>query len=67
MISEYFVKRFGLTKDGSDNLVKGIAYTALINIAFMFPVGLYALLIYMWVEPLPAVKSSSRTLECSSY
>lgn len=52
MISEYFVKRFGLTRDGSDNLVKGIIYTALLNIAFMFPVGLYALLIYMWVEPL---------------
>ena len=52
MISEYFTERFGLTKDGSDNLIKGIVYTALLNIAFMFPVGLYALLIYMWVEPL---------------
>ena len=52
MISEYFVKRFGLTKEGSDNLIKGIIYTALLNIAFMFPVGLYALLIYMWVGPL---------------
>lgn len=52
MLSEYFVKRFGLTKDGSDNLVKGIIYTALLNIAFMLPVGLYALLIYIWVEPL---------------
>jgi ATP-binding cassette subfamily B protein len=52
MISEYFVERFGLTKDGSDNLVKGIIYTALVNISFMLPVGLYALLIYMWVEPL---------------
>ena len=45
MISEYFIKRFGLTKEGSDNLVKGILYTALLNIALMFPVGLYALLI----------------------
>lgn len=52
MLSEYFTKRFGLTKDGSDNLVKGIAYTALLNISLMFPVGLYALLISMWVEPL---------------
>ena len=52
MISEYFVKRFGLTKEGSDNLIKGIIYTALLNIAFMFPVGLYALLIYIWVDPL---------------
>ena len=52
MISEYFTKRFGLTKEGSDNLIKGILYTALLNIAFMLPVGLYALLIYMWVEPL---------------
>jgi ATP-binding cassette subfamily B protein len=52
MISEYFTKRFGLTKDGSDNLIKGIIYTALLNIAFMFPVGLYALLISMWVGPL---------------
>ena len=46
------MKRFGLTKQGSDNLIKGIIYTALLNISFMFPVGLYALLIYMWVEPL---------------
>lgn len=52
MISEYFVERFGLTKEGSDNLIKGILYTALLNIAFMLPVGLYALLIYMWVGPL---------------
>ncbi|MBR2557898.1 MAG: ABC transporter ATP-binding protein [Methanobrevibacter sp.] len=52
MISEYFIKRFGLTKDGSDNLVKGILYTALLNIALMLPVGLYALLLSYWVEPL---------------
>ena len=52
MIAEYFIKRFGLTKEGSDNLVKGILYTALLNIALMFPVGLYALLINYWVEPL---------------
>lgn len=52
MISEYFTERFGLTKKGSDNLIKGILYTALLNITFMLPVGLYALLIYMWVGPL---------------
>ena len=52
MISEFFTKRFGLTKEGSDNLIKGIIYTALMNISLMFPVGLYALLIYMWLEPL---------------
>ena len=52
MISEYFIKRFGLTRDGSDNLVKGILYTALLNIALMFPVGLYALLLSYWVGPL---------------
>ena len=52
MISEFFTRRFGLTKQGSDNLIKGIIYTALLNISFMLPVGLYALLIYMWVEPL---------------
>lgn len=52
MLSEYFIKRFGLTKDGSDNLVKGIIFTALQNISFMFPVGLYALLLYMWISPL---------------
>ena len=52
MISEYFIKRFGLTKEGCDNLVKGILYTALLNIALMFPVGLYALLINYWAEPL---------------
>ena len=52
MLSEYFTKRFGLTKAGSDNLIKGIVYTALQNISFMFPVGLYALLLYMWIGPL---------------
>jgi ATP-binding cassette subfamily B protein len=52
MISEFFTRRFGLTEEGSDNLIKGIIYTALLNIALMFPVGLYALLINMWVEPL---------------
>ena len=52
MLSEYFTKRFGLTKDGSDNLIKGIVYTALQNISFMFPVGLYALLLYIWIGPL---------------
>ncbi len=39
MISEYFTERFGLTKEGSDNLIKGIIYTALVNIAFMLPVS----------------------------
>lgn len=52
MISEFFTKRFGLTKAGSDNLVKGILYTALLDISLMLPVGLYSLLIYMWIEPL---------------
>ncbi len=52
MLSEFFTERFGLTKDGSDNLIKGILYTALQNISFMLPVGLYALLLYIWVEPL---------------
>jgi len=52
MLSEYFIERFGLTKDGSDNLIKGIVYTALQNISFMFPVGLYALLLYIWIGPL---------------
>lgn len=56
MISEYFTKRFGLTKEGSDNLIKGIVYTALLNIALMFPVGLYALLLNYWVEPLTGGK-----------
>lgn len=52
MLSEYFIKRFGLTKEGSDNLVKGIIYTALQNLSFMFPIGLYALLLYIWLAPL---------------
>ena len=52
MISEFFIRRFGLTHGGADNLIKGILYTALLNISFMLPVGLYALLIYMWQEPL---------------
>ena len=52
MLAEYFARRFGLTKEGSNNLVKGIVYTALLNIAFMLPVGLYSLLLYIWIEPL---------------
>ncbi|WP_405268101.1 ABC transporter ATP-binding protein [Methanobrevibacter sp.] len=52
MLSEFFTERFGLTKEGSDNLIKGILYTALQNISFMLPVGLYALLLYIWVGPL---------------
>ena len=52
MLSEYITERFGHTKDGSDNLIKGIVYTALQNISFMFPVGLYALLLYIWIGPL---------------
>lgn len=52
MLSEYFTKRFGLTKEGSDNLVKGIIYTALQNLSFMFPIGLYAFLLYIWLSPL---------------
>ena len=52
MLSEYFTERFGLTREGSDNLIKGIIYTALQNISFMFPVGLYALLLYIWIGPL---------------
>ena len=52
MISEYFSQRYGLTHDGSNNLIKGIIYTALMNISFMLPVGLYALLLYLWINPL---------------
>lgn len=52
MLSEYFIERFGLTNAGSDNLIKGIIYTALQNISFMFPVGLYAMLLYIWIGPL---------------
>ena len=52
MLSSIFSKRFGLTEKGSDNLIKGIVFTALQNISFMFPVGLYALLLYIWIEPL---------------
>lgn len=52
MLSELFIERFGLTKEGSDNLIKGIIYTALQNISFMFPVGLYAALLYIWINPL---------------
>lgn len=47
MLSEYFIERFGLTKKGADNLIKGIIYTSLQNISFMFPVGLYAALLYI--------------------
>lgn len=52
MIREYFTERFGLTEEGSDNLLKGILYTALQNISFMLPVGLYSMLLYIWVNPL---------------
>ena len=52
MLSEYFIERFGLTKKGADNLIKGIIYTSLQNISFMFPVGLSASLLYIWINPL---------------
>ena len=52
MIKEYFCERFGLSQEGSDNLLKGIIYTALVNISFMLPIGLYALLLYIWIGPL---------------
>jgi len=52
MLAEYFIERFGLTKKGADNLIKGIIYTSLQNISFMFPVGLYAALLYIWINPL---------------
>lgn len=52
MIREYFTQRFGLTPEGSDNLVKGIIFSALQNISFMLPVGLYAFLLYIWISPL---------------
>ena len=38
MLSEYFTKRFGLTIDGANNLIKGILYTALLNIQSAQPV-----------------------------
>lgn len=52
MILNYFSERFALTQEGSKNLIKGIIYTTLLNISFILPVGLYAFLIYIWVNPL---------------
>ncbi|WP_297983582.1 ABC transporter ATP-binding protein [uncultured Methanobrevibacter sp.] len=51
MLQEYFVERFGLTEEGSKNLVKGIIYSALQNISFMLPVGLYAMLLFIYLNP----------------
>ncbi|WP_299522698.1 ABC transporter ATP-binding protein [uncultured Methanobrevibacter sp.] len=52
----YLSKRFALTKEGSKNLLKGIAYTTLLNISLMLPVGLYVYLISLWIEPLTTGK-----------
>ena len=52
MLSDFFAERFGLTDEGARNLVKGILYTALQDISFMLPVGLYLLLLYYWIGPL---------------
>ena len=62
MLAEFFTQRFGLTKEGSDNLVKGIIFTALQNISFMFPVALYAALLYMWVSPLMGGEAANPNL-----
>ncbi len=51
MLQEYFVERFGLTEEGSKNLVKGIIYSLLQNISFMLPVGLYAMLLFIYLNP----------------
>lgn len=54
----YLSKKFALTRNGSKELLKGMIYTALLNISLMFPVGLYIAILYLWMEPLITGQSS---------
>lgn len=53
----YLSEKFALTKNGSKELLKGMIYTALLNISLMFPVGLYIAILYLWMEPLISGKT----------
>lgn len=59
---DYLSKKFALTRNGSKELMKGMIYTALLNISIMIPVGLYVLVLYLWMEPLITGKSSEINL-----
>ena len=52
MITEFFEKKYGLTHTSSQNLIKGIISTVILNLTTMFPMGLYILLIYILINPL---------------
>lgn len=58
----YLSKKFALTHNGSKELLKGMKYTALLNISLMFPVGLYIAILYLWMEPLITGQSSEINL-----
>lgn len=45
-------EKYALTHEGAKNLLKGILYTTLLNISFMFPIGLYVLLLSQFMSPL---------------
>lgn len=59
---DYLSKKFALTRNGSKELMKGMIYTALLNISIMIPVGLYVLVLYLWMEPLITGQSSEINL-----
>ncbi|MBE6493771.1 MAG: ABC transporter ATP-binding protein [Methanosphaera stadtmanae] len=52
MITEFFEKKYGLTHASSQNLIKGIISTVILNLTIMLPMGLYLLLIYILINPL---------------
>lgn len=56
MITEYFENKYGLTHVSSQNLIKGIISTVILNLTTMLPMGLYILLIYILINPLTGGK-----------
>ncbi|WP_225369688.1 hypothetical protein [Methanobrevibacter arboriphilus] len=56
MIDEYLAKKFALSKQGSNNLKKGIIYTTLLDFSLMLPVILFVLFLSQYI-PDPSIIS----------
>lgn len=56
MIDEYLAKKFALSKQGANNLKKGIVYTTLLDFSLMLPVILFVLFLSQYI-PDPSIIS----------
>ena len=56
MIAEYLAKKFALSKQGANNLKKGIVYTTLLDFSLMLPVILFVLFLSQYI-PDPSIIS----------